>query len=505
MSIAASEGLSAVSMSRVAADLGASTMALYRYLASKDELLVLMMDAIYQTPPSPPETTDEGWRAGLSRWAWEQHTILRKHTWALRIPITGPPVTPNQIIWLERGLQCLSDTPLPEGDKLSVIMLLSGYTRSEATVSADVEATFMAKAPDELAAMVSYGQLVRRLVGPDRFPALNKVIDAGGAGRARGPGRRVRLRPGAHPRRHRCADRRAAAVATPVRRVRAAPRTGRRPSGGGPDDDIRGGRPGGLRRPPPLPRPPPRPAWRDLRVRGRDDNLHGRRGRHLHLRSPGRQPPRPARKAPPPAPAPDDNLHGRSGRLPPFAGPHADTRGGVRRAPPRTTASPADPANPAVRRPARDTRSPRPGNPALRRPGTTASPADPANPAVRRPARDTRSPRPGNPALRRPGRRHLRPTPRTPPFGGPHDDTHNPRPGNPRRPPSAPHRPARRHPQLVQQASAGVSRRSWGGSPAGSPKAPLRFPHVPGLRSTPLARPLFAAPRPAPHGPGPDA
>ncbi|MFB9467070.1 TetR/AcrR family transcriptional regulator [Streptomyces cinereospinus] len=187
VSIAASEGLSAVSMSRVAADLGASTMALYRYLASKDELLVLMMDAIYQTPPSPPETTDEGWRAGLSRWAWEQHTILRKHTWALRIPITGPPVTPNQIIWLERGLQCLSDTPLPEGDKLSVIMLLSGYTRSEATVSADVEATFMAKAPDELAAMVSYGQLVRRLVGPDRFPALNKVIDAGVLDEPAGP------------------------------------------------------------------------------------------------------------------------------------------------------------------------------------------------------------------------------------------------------------------------------------------------------------------------------
>lgn len=187
VAIAASEGLSAVSMSRVAADLGASTMALYRYLSSKDELLVLMTDAIYRTPPSPPETPDEGWRAGLSRWAWEQHTILRKHTWALRIPITGPPVTPNQIIWLERGLHCLSDTPLSEGDKLSVIMLLSGYTRSEATVSADVEATFMAKAPDELAAMVSYGQLVRTLVGPDRFPALNKVIDAGVLDEPAGP------------------------------------------------------------------------------------------------------------------------------------------------------------------------------------------------------------------------------------------------------------------------------------------------------------------------------
>ncbi|MEU5789024.1 TetR/AcrR family transcriptional regulator [Micromonospora purpureochromogenes] len=179
VAIAASEGLSAVSMSRVAADLGASTMSLYRYLSAKDELLQLMMDAIYQTSPSGPDSPDEGWRAGLARWTWEQHAILRKHTWALHIPTLGPPVTPNQIIWLERGLECLGGTALGEGEKLSVIMLLSGFCRNDATVSADVQASFMAKAPDELAAMSSYGQLVRKLAGPDRFPAFTAVIDAG--------------------------------------------------------------------------------------------------------------------------------------------------------------------------------------------------------------------------------------------------------------------------------------------------------------------------------------
>jgi AcrR family transcriptional regulator len=187
VAVAAAEGLGAVSMSRVASDLGASTMSLYRYLTSKDELLVLMADAIFQAPPSAPDDAKEGWRAGLARWAWEQHAILRKHTWVLRIPTTGPPVTPNQIIWLERGLECLSDTPLTESDKLSVIMLLSGFTRNEATVSADVQATFMAKAPDELAAMISYGRLIRRLAGPDRFPALMRVIDAGVVDEPAGP------------------------------------------------------------------------------------------------------------------------------------------------------------------------------------------------------------------------------------------------------------------------------------------------------------------------------
>lgn len=51
VSVADAEGLSAVSMSRVASELGASTMSLYRYVSSKDGLLLLMVDALYENPP----------------------------------------------------------------------------------------------------------------------------------------------------------------------------------------------------------------------------------------------------------------------------------------------------------------------------------------------------------------------------------------------------------------------------------------------------------------------
>lgn len=177
--IAASENLGAVSMSRVAGDLDVSTMSLYRYLDSKEELLVLMVDAVFEKPPTAPERANESWRTGLSRWAWEQHDVLKEHTWVLRIPISGPPLTPNQIIWLERGLDCLRHTALAESEKLSVIMLLSGYIRNEATVSAEVAEAFMAASANATEAMATYGQMVRKLAGPDRFPALNSVIGAG--------------------------------------------------------------------------------------------------------------------------------------------------------------------------------------------------------------------------------------------------------------------------------------------------------------------------------------
>src|SRR5918993_822630 len=50
--VAAADGLQAVSMSRVAADLGVSTMSLYRYVSAKGELLALMADLPFEEPPA---------------------------------------------------------------------------------------------------------------------------------------------------------------------------------------------------------------------------------------------------------------------------------------------------------------------------------------------------------------------------------------------------------------------------------------------------------------------
>src|ERR1700759_3752931 len=52
ISIASSGSLEAVSMNRVAAELGVGTMSLYRYVATKDELLALTVDAVFQNPPA---------------------------------------------------------------------------------------------------------------------------------------------------------------------------------------------------------------------------------------------------------------------------------------------------------------------------------------------------------------------------------------------------------------------------------------------------------------------
>ena len=166
-------------MGRVAADLGVSTMSLYRYVAAKDELLALMADLTLEAPPAR-RGPEESWRDGLSRWAWTEFEVYRRNPWVLRIPISGPPVTPNATAWLERGLDALRDTGLVEGEKLSVILLLTGFVRSQAMLEADIAAAQAAGgAPPDPELMGAYGRLLARLTDPERFPALHAVIAAG--------------------------------------------------------------------------------------------------------------------------------------------------------------------------------------------------------------------------------------------------------------------------------------------------------------------------------------
>jgi AcrR family transcriptional regulator len=177
--VAAADGLQAVLMSRVAAELGVSTMSLYRYVASKDELLALMADLAYESPPER-RGPEEGWREGLSRWARTELAAVRRNAWVVRIPISGPPVTPNAIAWLEVGLDCLRDTGLREDEKLSVMLLLTGFVRNQGTLEADISAAQAAgETPPDPEMMASYGRLMARLTDPERFPALHAVIAAG--------------------------------------------------------------------------------------------------------------------------------------------------------------------------------------------------------------------------------------------------------------------------------------------------------------------------------------
>lgn len=99
--VADAEGLRALSMRRVAAEFGVSSMALYRHVAGKDELVLLMADAAF-AGIELPEPAPDGWRARMEAGARLQWELYRRHPWlAQYLSITRPQPMPRAMALIE--------------------------------------------------------------------------------------------------------------------------------------------------------------------------------------------------------------------------------------------------------------------------------------------------------------------------------------------------------------------------------------------------------------------
>lgn len=163
-------------MGRVAKELGVSTMSLYRYVTAKEELYILMADAGVGTPPEPSGVS--GWRELLSEWAYAQRAVLMANSWIVRIPLSGAPVSPNQLAWMERGLAAMAGTALREGEKVSAIILIGGLVRNEATMVADMIAAIVKSgvSPDQV--LGQYVRTLRLMTAPDTHPAVTRLLES---------------------------------------------------------------------------------------------------------------------------------------------------------------------------------------------------------------------------------------------------------------------------------------------------------------------------------------
>jgi AcrR family transcriptional regulator len=168
VAVADEDGLDAVSMARVAERLGFTTMSLYRHVRSKDELTLLMTNEAIGEPPEHPDGGD--WRARLEQWSWDLVEGVRRHPWLLDVPLSRPPWTRGQLVWLDRALAALAGTGLTESEKAASILLLNGHVFSQARFVADLGE------PQDLA---GYVDGLKRLLDDERFPALRRAVHAG--------------------------------------------------------------------------------------------------------------------------------------------------------------------------------------------------------------------------------------------------------------------------------------------------------------------------------------
>jgi AcrR family transcriptional regulator len=176
--LADAEGLDAVSMARLAKELGFTTMSLYRYVTSKEELLQLMWNASAQGAEDFVLEGD-GWRPRIRTWATIQRQMIDRHPWITQMPMAAPPLAPNSLTFVERGLETLDETGLEEGDKLRVIGLISSYTLSEARMAHDAARAATqgdeARANDVAVPQWTFEGLLRELVDEETYPRLYRL------------------------------------------------------------------------------------------------------------------------------------------------------------------------------------------------------------------------------------------------------------------------------------------------------------------------------------------
>lgn len=137
VAIADADGIEAVSMQRVAKSVGFATMAIYRYLPGKTELVSAMIDSVIGEPPELGHVTG-GWRARLEEWARRAESVYRQHPWALKVSAADRVIGPNELGWVEAGVAALADTGLVGEEKSDAVLAVSGHVRNWAHYTSDV-------------------------------------------------------------------------------------------------------------------------------------------------------------------------------------------------------------------------------------------------------------------------------------------------------------------------------------------------------------------------------
>src|SRR6516162_1585925 len=138
------EGLAALSMRRLAEELGTGAASLYWHVGSKDGLLDLVFDELIgeeQIPdPDPPR-----WQEQLKDIARAQRRVSLRHPYLVRISIGRIPMGPNALRFSERVLAILRAGGLPPRlavqGYLLLIATVNGFTVDETGVDDGPELT----------------------------------------------------------------------------------------------------------------------------------------------------------------------------------------------------------------------------------------------------------------------------------------------------------------------------------------------------------------------------
>jgi AcrR family transcriptional regulator len=182
LALADKEGFEAVSMRRVAQELGVGTMSLYYYVKTKDDLIAAVDDALMGEALLP--SLPRGWRRAMLAIAARTHSMLLRHPWALASMQSAPPGL-NAMRHMEQCLEALAETSMTSEQKITLLAtvddLVFGHALRAAAADAAIDIEFAKTqlatgAFPRLAEVFAKGRIDAKR---DRFEcALRALLDA---------------------------------------------------------------------------------------------------------------------------------------------------------------------------------------------------------------------------------------------------------------------------------------------------------------------------------------
>ncbi|MET7401230.1 TetR/AcrR family transcriptional regulator [Dactylosporangium sp. NPDC005572] len=189
------DGLDALSMRRVAQELGTGAASLYAYFANKDELLEQLLDRVIGDIPLPRADAPD-WRAEVRKNCWESRAVFLSHRDLVRVARANIPVGPNSLRYTEAMLAVLRGAGVPDRiaawaiDQMSLVIVADALeaalhveqgrvTEADAAPYFEQVSDYLAHLPpDEFPNLVAMAPVMIEGSGDERFAfAIDLMVD----------------------------------------------------------------------------------------------------------------------------------------------------------------------------------------------------------------------------------------------------------------------------------------------------------------------------------------
>ncbi|WP_410614386.1 TetR/AcrR family transcriptional regulator [Amycolatopsis sp. lyj-109] len=177
--IADSDGLDAITMRRLATELGVAPMAAYRHVSGKDDVLELMVDLVYGEVDVPDGA---GWRETMRAFATGIRALVVKHPWLTQLsaPRAAYELTPNRMALAERAFASLRGFDLDADTMMSVFRTVAAYVHG--ATSAEIGLRQLMQEKDWASgteARTGLSAQMTWLLGTGRYPTFERYVHEG--------------------------------------------------------------------------------------------------------------------------------------------------------------------------------------------------------------------------------------------------------------------------------------------------------------------------------------